>query len=697
MTRPTSFSWQNIRQALFSDKTRLLWFSLPVGILTALLVYGFHIGIETFHLIFQEIIAHELLGPVLGSFGIVIALALAGLIVGFVMQHFVGHERYHGVTGIIESVALTGGRLPYLKMPFKALASMITLGAGGSAGPEDPSVQIGANLASWMGQRTRLSEEEVRLLVAAGAASAIAAAFNAPVAGVFFALEVVLNGVFNTNAFGSIVLSAVIASAVTNGIHTTGTEVVGPLNYILDYPTEILLYLPLGVLLAVPSAGFVYLVYGQRDLWHRLDRHIPIPLKTALAGVLVGLVGIALPEILGTGRETMNAVLSGELQFGFWMLILIGVVKMVMTAVTLGGGFIGGVFAPSLFIGTMFGAAYGQGLHALFPGVDPQAYAIAGMAGMMSGVLRAPITAIMIVFELTNDYLLILPIMLTTIICMMLAERLSPEGIYKTALRRAGVHLREGIELDVMQTVTVGDVMHTPAPAIQQGESLSALREYLREVGMRGIAVTDEKGRLVGVVTMRDLQAAFERSPNPDLTVKDIMTQSPFTAYPFETVWTALNRMGAADIGRLPVIDATTGELVGIFRRQNIVQAYNRSITRRAEDQHQVEQLRLQTLTGAHVIEIHVEEHALLAGKRLSEIVWPVDSVIAGIRRGRKLIVPHGHTMIYPGDDLIIVAEPEADKALEEIANEVRHARSRGGADSAKTKADEPDAGSSAR
>jgi CIC family chloride channel protein len=662
---------RGIRQILFSDATRLLWFAIPVGITTALLIYLYHIGIEVIHEIFQEGIAHDLLGPLLGPFGLVVALALAGLIVGFIMHRFVGHERYHGVTSIIEAVALTGGRLSYLKMPFKALASMITLGAGGSVGPEDPSVQIGSNFASWLGQRTRLSEEEVRLLVAAGAASAIAAAFNAPIAGVFFALEVVLNGAFNSSAFGSIVLSAVIASAVTSAIYGSGTEAVGPLNYLLIHPAEILLYIPLGVLLAVPAAGFIRLVYWQRDLWHRLDGRIPAPIKTALAGVLVGLAGIVLPQILGTGRETMNAVLAGDLQFGFWLLVAIGLFKMLMTSITLAGGFVGGVFAPALFVGTMLGSAYGQAMNALLPGVDPQAYAIAGMAGMMSGVLRAPITAIMIVFELTNDYRLILPIMLTTIICMMLAERLCADGIYKIALTRSGIHLREGIELDVMQTVTVGEVMHQPAAAIPQTASLAALRKYLRDENTRGVAVTDDSGKLVGVVTMRDLQAAFERDQNPDTQVGAIMTPSPFTAYPFETVWTALNRMGAADIGRLPVVDASTGELIGMFRRQNIVQAYNRSITRRAAEQHQAEHLRLQTLAGAHVIEIPVNEASQIADKRIAEIVWPADSVIAAIRRHGKLIVPHGHTTIQPGDVLTIVAEPEAEKVIKKIATRV--------------------------
>jgi chloride channel protein, CIC family len=672
MTLKFPASSRSFRQIIFSDVTRLLWFSIPVGISTALLIYGYHLGIEAFHELFQEGIAHDLLGPIFGAFGLVVAVALAGLIVGFLMQRFVGHERYHGVTSIIESVALTGGRLPYRKMPFKALASMITLGAGGSSGPEDPSVQIGSNFASWLGQRTRLSEEEVRLLVAAGAASAIAAAFNAPIAGVFFALEVVLNGAFNSSAFGSIVLSAVIASAVTNAVYGTGTEAVGPLNYLLIHPIEILLYIPLGVLLAAPAAGFIRLVYWQRDLWHRLDHRIPAPVKTALAGVLVGLVGIVLPQILGTGRETMNAVLAGELHFGFWLLIVIGLVKMLMTSITLAGGFVGGVFAPALFIGTMLGSAYGQAMNALLPGVDPQAYAIAGMAGMMSGVLRAPITAIMIVFELTSDYRLILPIMLTTIICMVLAERLCADGIYKIALTRAGVHLREGIELDVMQTVKVGDVMHKPASAIPQSASLLQLRDYLRSENTRGVAVVDDEGRLVGVVTMRDLQAAFERDHNPDAQVKEIMTPSPFTAYPFETVWTALTRMGAANIGRLPVVDTTTGELIGMFRRQNIIKAYNMSITRRAAEQHQAEHLRLQTLSGAHVIEIPVSDRSMIADKRIAEIIWPADSVIAAIRRHGKLIVPHGHTEIQAGDVLTIVAEPEAEKDIAVIATRVR-------------------------
>jgi CIC family chloride channel protein len=660
-----------IHRFQLSERAQLLSLSALIGVLTAVSIWLYHIGIDLFQTIFREWLAHDVLEALFGDFGLVIALALAGSFVGWLMKHFVGTERHHGVTGIIESCALTGGRLPYRKMPFKALASSLSLGAGASAGPEDPSVQIGANWGSWLGQRVRLSEEQVRLLVAAGAAGAIASAFSAPIAGVFFALEIVLNGLFTASAFGAVVLAAVVSAAVTQAVQSGASDAVGPLNYLLENPAEIILYLPLGILLAPFAAGFIHLVYWQRDLWHHhLDKRLPAPLKTALAGALVGLVGVALPQILGTGRETMNGVLSAELHLSVGLLMLLGIVKMLVTAISLAGGFIGGVFAPALFIGTMLGAAYGHIINFLFPQVDPQAFAIAGMAGMMAGVLRAPITAIMIVFELTNDYRLILPIMLTTIWCMIFSERMSRDSIYTLGLARAGIRLRQGMELDVMQTVTVGEVMHTPALVINENASLTELRDMLREQNTRALCVVNHDDKLVGIVTLRDLQRAFEREHDPTLPVSAICSRDIETASPSESVWTALNKMGARDVGRLPVLHPTTGELIGIFRRHNIIRAYNMMLTRRVEEQHHAEQLRLHTLTGAHVIEIRLTPQSPLVGKHISEIHWHGESVVAAIRRRGKLIIPHGDTLLLTDDVLTIVAEPEAEEELYTVAEE---------------------------
>ncbi len=644
-----------------SESARLLVMAGGIGVLAALSIAVFHVGIEIGHLIFQQQLGHNVFGGVLGALGSVIALALAGALVGGLMHRFVGHERHHGVTAIVETVALAGGRLPYRKAPFKAVASAISIGAGASVGPEDPSVQIGANWASALGQWMRISEEQVRLLVAAGAAAAVASAFRTPIAGVFFALEVILNGTFSTGGFSAIVLASVIASALTQAIEPVGTEAVGPLSYTLTSPAEIALFIPLGIALAPIAAGLIRFVYYARTMWKRRVT-LPAPLGTALAGALVGLVGVFVPQILGTGRSVMNGVLSDRLDLAVGTLVVIGVAKLIMTAVSLAGGFVGGVFAPSLFIGTMFGAAYGHLIETIVPTANAQAYAIAGMAGMMSGVLRAPMTAIMIVFELTNDYRLILPIMLTSVVCMLLAERFTREGIYTFSLVREGIHLRKGTELDVMQAVHVHEVMQSPAPTISEGATLIELRDALKAHNTRSLCVVDADGQLVGVVTLRDLQIAFEQGVGKH--VCDICSRNLIVAYPDETVQTALNKMATRDVGRLPVVSPTSGQLLGIFRRHHIVKAYNRMLTRRVEEQYRAEQLRLHTLTGAHVIELYLPQGAPPVGQAIRALKFPDECVVASVRRAGRLIVPNGDTVLNAGDVLTLVAAPEVEQDL---------------------------------
>ena len=496
----------------FSESTTLITLALSVGLASGIGVWLFRTGIDLFQSLFRETLADRVLKPWIGPFGIVVTLAAAGLLVGWMMQRFVGEERHHGVAGIMEAVSLGGGRLRYRRMPYKALASALSLGAGASLGPEDPSVQIGANLGSLFGQRLHLSEERVRLLVGAGSASAIAAAFKAPIAGVFFALEVILNGEFTTASFGIVVLAAVVSSVFTQAVETGGAEM-GILNYTLGSPLEIPFYVLLGFVLGPIAALFIRAVYWQHDWWHH-HVHLSRPFKTALAGALVGLVAMFLPEIMGTGRETMNVVLNGkDAKYTLALLLVLGAAKLLMTTVSMGGGFVGGVFAPSLFVGTMLGGAFGRAVSYIGQtGAtgDPQSYTIAGMAAMMAGVVRAPITAVLLVFELTNDYRLILPIMLTSVICVYVAERIEPSGIYVLGLLRKGVKLPQGRDIDVMQSVTVAEVMTSPAPTISETATLLELRDSLRSHNIRTLCVVDQVGLLSGVVTLTDLQKAYE-------------------------------------------------------------------------------------------------------------------------------------------------------------------------------------------
>ncbi len=654
-----------------SESAILLALAVSVGLTSGIGIWIFTTAVEQFTHLFKTDVAQNILEQWFGSWGIVITLALVGWIVGALMQRFVGEERHHGVAGIIEAVAMGGGRLRYRRMPFKALAAALSLGAGASVGPEDPSVQIGANLGSFFGQYLRLSEERIQLLVAAGAASAIAAAFRAPLAGVFFALEVILNGEFVTSSFGVVVLSAVTSSVFTQAIAGTEPEI-GILTYTLGNPLEIPFYVLLGLLLGPVAALFTRAVYWQHDFWHN---HISLsrPMKTAFAGVLVGIAALFVPEIMGAGRETMAEVLSGkDVEFTFGLLLLIGTTKLLMTPVSLAGGFQGGIFAPSLFVGTMFGGAFGRLIHEIGPTHitgDPQAYAIAGMAAVMAGVVHAPITAILLVFELTNDYRLILPIMLTTVVCIWVAERFEPSGIYVLGLLRKGIHLQHGHDVDIMQSVTVAEAMTTPAPTIAETASLQELRDQFRAHNTRSLCVINIEGQLVGIVTLTDLQRAYEAGHSRNQCVADICTQDVITATPDDVLWKAIRLMGKRSIGRLPVVKPGTRELVGILRRHDLVQAYNLGISRKREHQYLVEQIRLNSLTNAHVFEVSVTDQSSVISQRIRDIPWPSDSIVASVRRDGRLIVPHGETTIKAGDRLIVVAVPELEKELVSLIN----------------------------
>lgn len=651
-----------------SENTALIVLAIISGLTTGLGIWLFRLAIDVAHLVFSQILGQGVLGA-LGPASLIITLGLAGLIVGWLMERFVGPEKLHGVAGIMEAVALVGGRLRYSRMPFKAVASAISLGAGASVGPEDPSVQIGANLGSMFGQRLGQSEERTRLLVASGAASAVAAAFHAPIAGVFFALEVIL-GEFTTAAFGVVVLAAVISSVtmqVLEPLLPLREPSLSLLNYTLGSLAEIPLYALLGLVLAPAAALFTRTMFWQHDLWHRLGHGLSRPLRTALAGVVVGAVGIFLPDILGPGREAMNRMLASPEEFTLGLLLILGFAKIFMTAFSIGAGFVGGIFAPSLFVGLTLGGAFGRLMQQLQVNwiSDPQAFAIVGMAAMMAGVVHAPITAIMIVFELTNDYRLIIPIMLAAVVCIGIAQRFVPLGIYKLGLARHNIHLKPGRDIDVMQGITVGEAMTQPAPTIHERAALVTLRDTLRAADFRSLCVIGDHGRLTGIVSLSDLQAAYERQQDGDvLTVGDICTRTPVVAHPDDVLWTAIRKLSAHDIGRLPVVDQRTGDLLGMLSRSAIMRAYNVAIARKLHDQHQAERIRLSNLTGAHVIELHVEAHAPADGAYIRDLPWPGESVAASILRRGKLLIPHGSTQLQAGDVVTLVVAPEAEPEL---------------------------------
>ncbi len=658
-----------------SENALLLALAVAVGITTAGGVWLFRHGFEFFQAVYRESLLDGLLHG-LGVWAIIPILALAGLIVGVLVDRFIGEERHHGVAGIMESVALAGGRLRYRRMPVKAGLASFSIGAGASVGPEDPSVQIGANLGSMFGQWLGLSDERMRLLVAAGAASGIAAVFRAPIAGVFFALEVIL-GDLSTSAFGVVVLAAVIASIVTQSVEP-GSYELGIRSYSLGGLGEIPFYIVLGVLVAPLSALFIRLLYWQHDVWHQVQHHLHLsrPIKTMLAGIVVGVFAVFLPQIMGTGSQTINAFLNqkpGEFTIG--LLLALGVAKMLATTISLGGGFVGGMFAPSLFVGAAFGGAFGLIVNQLFPTAglttNPAAYAMVGMAASMTGVIRAPITAVLLLFELTGDYTLILPIMLVATVCLLVVDRLAPDGIYQHGLARKGVRLAQGRDIDLLQTVTVGEAM-TPDPQLVPADfPAQQLQAEFDRTNTHGLLVVNGGHSLYGIVTLQDLAKAREDSDFASKTVGDICTRDLITVTPDDSIATAFRKISLRDVGRLPVVASDNSrEVVGVLRRRDMIRAYDIALQRKLEGQYRAGQVRLETYSQGRVIELRIERGAAADGKLISQVAWPEGSIVATIRRSNRAIVPHGSTRLQAGDVLTIVLTTAQESDLRQLVRQ---------------------------
>ncbi len=590
-----------------------------------------------------------------GAWTVFLVPVLGGIVVGLILHFFVGEERHHGVAGIMEAVALAGGRLRYRRMPAKAIAAAISIGAGASVGPEDPSVQIGASLGSMVGQVARLSDDRVRTLVAAGAAGGIAAAFNAPIAGVFFALEVVL-GELSAGSLGVVTLAAVISAVFTQAV--SGPQ---PAFQVAPYAfngfIELPFYLGLGLIAGPVAAAYIYLLDASGRVFHSL--RLPRWVKPAIAGLFVGAVGIFLPQLFGVGYETIGAVLGGErIALALVLLLLAG--KLILTPVSIGGGFPGGVFAPSLFIGAMVGEAFGQMMAPGFPQLHltPAAFAMVGMAAVLAGAVHTPLTAIILLFEMTNDYRIILPVMLAVVVSLVISRRLMHDSVYTLALARKGVRLERGRDVELLEGIRVDEVMERNHDTLRESETLAEASAWLLQTRHHGAPVMDAANHLVGILTLQDLEHAQNQDAEtqPDLAVGDVCTREVLTAYPDESIGAALRRMSTRDIGRLPVVSRDDPrQLLGVLRRTDMVRAYDVALTRRAESRHRTHQIRLGAYSGAQIEEVRVQPHAPCADKRVSEVNWPRDCVIASIRRGGTIIVPHGGTVIKPGDVLVVV------------------------------------------
>jgi len=597
--------------------------------------------------------------------------AIGGAIYGPLIYRFAREAKGHGVPEVMEAVALQGGRIRPRVAVIKSLASAICIGTGGSIGREGPIAQIGSALGSTVGQVLHLSDERVRNLVACGAAGGIAATFNAPIAGSIFALEVIL-GRLEVTHFGAVVISSVTAAVVAH-IFEKGTFAFAVPQYSLSSPWELVLYALLGVLAAIGAVCFIRLLYTSEDLWDRV--RLPEYIKPIAGGLLLGTIGMltfkaadGFPRVFGVGYGSIGDVLFGRL--APQVVLGLFVFKLLATVLTLGAGGSGGIFAPSLFMGAMMGSVFGLIAHQLFPSITAPAgaYALVGMAAFFSGAAHAPVTAILILFEMTGDYRIILPLMLATVISTLVSRALSRDSIYTLKLTRRGIHLERGHDVDIMQGVTVGEVMSTDVDGIPLNAPLNQLADKFARTHNHGFPVTDELGDLAGVVSIRDLEKALAEGPLDGRTVADITTTDDLiVSFPDEPMWKALCAMGPRDVSQLPVLKQKgSRRLKGILRRRDIIQAYNHAITKKAHDQHRAELLRVNKLDDADFIQVTIMPGSASEGRRIGELKLPEESLIVSVRRGNQLIIPHGYTRLLAKDQLTIFADNECLPVVEQ-------------------------------
>jgi len=517
--------------------------------------------------------------PGLGIWFVVLAPVVGGLIYGPLIYRFAREARGHGVPEVMLAVAEHGGRIRPQVAIIKSLASALCIGSGGSVGREGPIVQIGSALGSAIGQAVKVPESRLRLLVACGAAGGISATFNAPIAGVVFALELILRD-FQAESFGMVVLASVAANVIGRAAFGSGAFLSLPPFELTSY-WEYLLYAVLGVVAALVGVAFIRVLYGLEDVADRIWRG-PEWLRPGAGGVLFGLLLLAVPQMYGVGYPVLESAIDGKYVLGFLLLLLVA--KIVATSLTIAIGGSGGVFAPSLFMGAMLGSAFGLVAHQLFPDITGPAgaYGLVGMGAVFAGATRAPLTAVIIIFELTGEYRIILPLMFAIVVAAGISNLVSKDTIYTLKLRRRGIDILRGRSANLMELLTVADAMR-PVPAVL--DSSAALDEVIAsfaDTEHDALPVADSQGEFRGVLTIGQVEEAV-RDNTLDATAGDLALETP-TIRPEQTLEATLERLVQYPGSGLPVVSPDGGRVVGWITHQDVLKAYAARLQRTLAD-----------------------------------------------------------------------------------------------------------------
>jgi len=485
-----------------------------------------------------------------------------------------------GFAAFLVKVNLKGAKLPLRPMFTRGFGAAITLGTGGSAGQEGPIAIIGGTIGSQFGKLFKMGGDRLKVLVACGAAAGVAATFNAPIAGVFFAAEIVLLSSFELASFTSIVIASGMATVVSRALLGNETELAAP-AYLMQSPWELVLYLLLGSIIGLLASGFIDLHFRIKDIVDGV--RLPKLSKPVLGGLLVGLIGIGLPQVYGNGYEFISTVLAGHQPL--LLLLALILVKAVATSITLNSGMPGGMFAPCLYLGAVIGGAFGLICMQLFPDANlaPGAYALVGMGAFLSAATHSPMTAIFLLFEITDSYEVIIPIMLACVIGTSIARHFKKESLETAELVREGIDLEAGKERNIMKGLYVSEVMSKDVEKVPENMTLGQFAKFIASTRHTNFPLVDRNGALSGIISVQDFMGVvFEPELMDLVVVKELATLDVITAHDHEDLDTAMRKIGYRNIEQLPVVDRESHrKLLGIISRRDMVSAYNRALMAR--------------------------------------------------------------------------------------------------------------------
>ena len=602
--------------------------------------------------------------PNLAWYHILFVPVAGGLLVAPLVFLTSREARGHGVPEVIEAITFRGGKIRPQVALIKSLASALTIGTGGSVGREGPIVQIGAALGSALGQILRVPESRLPTLAGCGVAGGIAAVFNAPIAGAFFALEVIM-GNFAMPAFGPMVLSSVVATVVSRSYFGSHPAFVVP-GYTLVSSWELPLYLLLGILCGIGGPIFMFVL----DTMERRVAAVPVHrlLKPALGGLVLGIVIVFVPNVYGIGYATMDAILRSGISWP-WLLLLLPV-KMAATSLTLASGGSGGLFLPMLYLGAVVGGLFGFAVGALFPAITGPsgAYALVGMGAFLAAAVHSPITAFLLLFEITSDYHIILPLMASCSVSTLVAKMLREESIYTLQLVRRGIDIRRREE-NIMRSFTVGQVMQSAVPILKESASFAEVVQHFLTTTVPVCFVIDEHNRLCGEISLHDVKGLLQEEGLGTLIIaRDLLHASRVIVRPEDTLAHCLERFSQTEQEYLPVT-TPEGQLCGFLSHRAVLDLYNREILRR-----EYLGLNLRTDGMEHSVHEHVrlphqyavqvvQVPAWFTGKtlRMLQLRTQFNLTAVAIRRGSTTQgdeLPDPDYPFTPQDALVLVGRP---------------------------------------